>query len=109
MSENEVKGTKKAFKPKKKLFKNFYIVVGSVFILWMVFFFFYSYFAMRKQKARIHELEDQKKYYNKDISKMKRIKTEIDSSRKTFEKYAREDAFYKKPSEEIFIDSSDVK
>jgi cell division protein DivIC len=89
-------------KPWFKFLSNKYVWVLLFFCAWMLFLDNYSYFDHRILNKEIEELEDNKKYYEDEISRDKQdIKQLKDSN--YVEKYAREKYYMKKDSEDIYI------
>jgi cell division protein FtsB len=81
---------------------NKYIWVLLFFSTWMVFLDNYSYFDHRILDKQIQELEDNKTYYQEEISKDKEnIKLLKDPNH--IEKYAREKYYMKKDNEDIYL------
>jgi cell division protein FtsB len=68
----------------------------------MLFFDNYSYFEHRFLNNQINELNDNKKYYQSEITKDS-IKIKHLKNDNMIEKYAREKYFMKKDSEDIYI------
>ena len=81
---------------------NKYIWVLLFFSTWMVFLDNYSYFDHRILDKQIQELEDNKTYYQEEISKdIENIKRLKDPNH--IEKYAREKYYMKKDNEDIYL------
>lgn len=81
---------------------NKYYVILLVFIIWMLFLDNYSYLEHRVLNKQIDELENNKQYYQSEISKDS-IKIKHLKNDNMIEKYAREKYFMKKDSEDIYI------
>jgi len=93
---------KPALIPIFAIFLNKYILIVLLFVVWMLFLDTNSWFIHRELDQEIKELNDNKKYYIKEIIKdQKDIKSLKDSSE--LEKFAREEYFMKKDDEEIYI------
>lgn len=88
----------KFFKP----FKNIYILVLVVFAIWMFFFDANSWLIHHELNNDIEDLNNQKDYYKKEIKKDKKAIQKL-STKEGLEKFAREEYFMKRDSEEIFI------
>ena len=89
-------------KPWYAFITNKYVLILLFFIAWMLFLDNYSYLDHRNLNKQINELEDNKKYYQDEITKDKsNIKLLKDPDQ--IEKYAREKYFMKKDSEDIYI------
>ncbi|MFG6686457.1 septum formation initiator family protein [Mariniflexile sp. HNIBRBA6329] len=88
----------KIFKP----FKNIFILILAVFIVWMLFFDANSWLIHHELNTDIDALESEKEYYKKEIEKdNKAIKTL--STEEGLEKFAREEYYMKRDNEEIYI------
>lgn len=83
-------------------FKNIFVIVIIVFTIWMLFFDSNSLLIHNELNNEIEALEDEKKYYSKEISKdnkaIKKLKKE-----EGLEKFAREEYYMKRENEEIYI------
>lgn len=95
-----------------KFFTNTYILVLTIFAIWMLFFDTNSFLIHRELQQEINKLEEQKEYLRKEIEKDKKQLNELKDP-KALEKYAREKYYMKKENEEVFLieyeDSTKVK
>ncbi len=104
----------KELKEKKwfKIFTNTYILVLTIFVIWMAFFDTNSLLIHMELQQEINKLEQQKDFLQKEIEKDKKILNELKDP-KALEKYAREKYYMKKQDEEVFLieyeDSTKVK
>ena len=85
-----------------KLIKSTYGVIIILFIIWMIFFDSNSFIIHNELNNDINELDNQKSYYEKEITK-DNIELQLIQSDSGLEKYAREKLFMKKDNEEIFM------
>lgn len=85
-----------------KPFKNLYILIFAVFVVWMLFFDANSWLIHRELNADMDDLEDEKEYYQKEINKDKRAIKEL-STEEGVEKIAREKYYMKRENEDIYI------
>jgi len=85
-----------------KLIKSTYGVIIILFIIWMIFFDSNSFIIHNDLNNDINELDNQKSYYEKEITK-DNIELQLIQSDSGLEKYAREKLFMKKDNEEIFM------
>ena len=85
-----------------KFVKSTYVIIIILFIFWMIFFDSNSLIIHNELNNDINELNEQKSYYEKEISK-DNIELEMIQTDSGLEKYAREKLFMKKDNEEIFI------
>ncbi|WOD42732.1 FtsB family cell division protein [Hwangdonia lutea] len=92
------------FKKNKYLkpFKNWFILIFVVFAVWMLFFDANSWLIHHELNSEIEALENEKKYYKREIEKDKKAIKKL-STEEGMEKFARETYYMKKDNEEIFI------
>lgn len=84
-------------------FKNIYIIISAIFIVWMLFLDANSWFSTHRElDKQIELLEEQKANLQRAIKK-DRIKIKMLSNIDELEKFARERYFMKKENEEIYI------
>ncbi len=94
--------SQKKYKRFIKPFKNIFFLVLIVFSIWMLFFDSNSWFIHNELNNDIEDLEEEKKYYSKEIEKdNKEIKKLSDEE--GIEKYGREKYYMKKDNEEIYL------
>ncbi len=94
----------KEVKEKKwfKIFTNTYILVLTIFVIWMAFFDTNSLLIHRELQQEINKLEQQKDFLQKEIEKDKKQLNELNDP-KALEKFAREKYYMKKKNEEVFL------
>jgi cell division protein DivIC len=85
-----------------KPFKNIYLLVLIVFVVWMLFFYAHSWLFHHELNSDIEELEYQKDHYRNEISKDDKAIKEL-STEDGIERTARETYYMKKPNEDIYI------
>lgn len=81
---------------------NMYVLVLTVFTIWMIFFDTNSLFIHNELKGQIEDLEKQKEYLKNEITKDKKIIEKLKNPEE-LEKFAREHFFLKKKNEEIYL------
>jgi len=81
---------------------NTYILVLTVFAIWMMFFDTNSLFIHLELKKEIKKLEKQKEFLNEEIKNDKIIIKKL-TNKEEIEKFAREEYFLKKKNEEIYL------
>ncbi|MCH2023917.1 MAG: hypothetical protein MK207_15685 [Saprospiraceae bacterium] len=86
-----------------KPMRNKFIVVTSVFVLWMVFFDRNSFFDQYRLQSTLDELENKKEYYQQEILRDEESSKDLYKSDKSREKFVRENYYMKKSNEEVFI------
>ncbi len=90
---------------KKKWFaliSNMYILVLTVFVIWMVFFDTNSLLIHLELRKEIRKLEKQQEFLKQEISRDKKIIEKL-SDPEELEKFAREEYYLKKKNEEIYL------
>ena len=85
-----------------KKFKSPFVVLGFLFVLWMLFFDSNSYLNHRRLSITTEQLEKDQMHYREEIRKDSIALKEL-SSPEGLEKYAREKYHMKKENEEIFL------
>ncbi len=83
-------------------FKNIYLIILLIFVIWMFFFDAHSWLFHHELNANKDELEYQKRHYKNEIAKDKKAIKEL-STDEGIERTARENYYMKKPNEDIFI------
>lgn len=85
-----------------KPFKNLYILIFVVFVVWMLFFDANSWLIHRELNADMDDLQNEKEYYQKEIEKDNKAIKDL-STEEGIEKIAREKYYMKKDNEDIYI------
>ena len=89
----------------KILFKKLrspFVLIGLLFVLWMLFFDSNSYLNHKRLSYTIDQLEKDQRHYKEEIRKDSIALDEL-SGPEGLEKYAREKYHMKKENEEIFL------
>ncbi len=90
---------------KKKWFTligNIYVLVLTVFLIWMVFFDTNSLLIHLELRKEIKKLEKQQEFLKEEIAKDKKIINRL-SNPEELEKFAREQYYLKRKNEEIYL------
>ncbi len=88
----------KYFKP----FKNVFILILILFMVWMLFFDANSWLIHHELNTDIEALENEKEYYKREIEKDNKAIKKL-STEEGLEKFAREEYYMKRDNEEIYI------
>ncbi|MBL6874560.1 MAG: septum formation initiator family protein [Flavobacteriales bacterium] len=83
--------------------KNKYVIIISLFIIWIVFFDNYNLIRQSKIKKEIKQLEENKNFYSKEIKKDSTEYHELLNSDEKKEKFAREKFLMRKENEDVYI------
>ncbi|MEM8763680.1 MAG: septum formation initiator family protein [Bacteroidota bacterium] len=94
----------KEFKEKNwfRILSSTYVLVTTLFVIWMVFFDTNSRMIHWELRKEIKKLEQQKEFLETEIEKDREILEKL-SKPEELEKYARENYYMKKDNEEIFL------
>ena len=87
----------------KRILLNKFFIVFALFLIWLGFFDKNNLLYQRKLNKQIAGMENRKAYYEKEIQKLIEQQKELNSEKKSLEKYARERFLMKRPGETIFI------
>tara|TARA_Y100000816_G_scaffold262133_1_gene219610 strand:- start:381 stop:692 length:312 start_codon:yes stop_codon:yes gene_type:complete len=85
-----------------KLFSNIYILITTIFFIWILFLDSNSVVVNIKLKSQINDLENKINQLQKEIEIDKKLIATL-KNLDSLEKYGREKHFMKKQNEEIFI------
>ena len=84
-------------------FKNFYLMTGFCFLIWMMFLDSNDLISRFKMTTKVRSLENEKEFYIEKISEVEKDRQELMTNKELLEKFAREKYLMKKESEDIFI------
>lgn len=85
------------------ILKNKYFIVTVAFLVWLVFFDQNNIVSQMKLTRKLRQLQQQKRYYEREIEKNEKAALELMSDTQHLEKYAREKYLMKRDSEDVFI------
>jgi cell division protein FtsB len=91
------------FKRLPPAFRNFYIVTGLCFLVWMLFLDSNDLISRFKLGAKLRNLDREKAYYQEKIADVEKDRHELMTDTELLEKFAREKYLMKKETEDIFI------
>ncbi|WP_094745944.1 septum formation initiator family protein [Vaginella massiliensis] len=89
-------------------FFNKYLIVGSIFIIWMIFFDQNSFLIHQQLDKEIKSLENDEDYYRKHLEAETEKLNNLKNNPSELERIAREKHFLKKSNEDIFIIQQEV-
>jgi cell division protein FtsB len=102
-------GRKKSFFPIlipdkwKPYIYNRYFLTFLGFAVWMTFFDRNDFILQHTYRKKLHALQKETEYFNKEIEKNKNSITELFTNSKNLERYARERYFMKRDNEDVFV------
>ena len=85
-----------------KFFSNIYILITTIFLIWIIFIDSNSLAVNMKLKSQINELENKNKHLQNEINQDQKLISNL-KNLDSLEKYGREKHFMKKQNEEIYI------
>ena len=83
--------------------KNRFVLVGLVFLVWMVFFDHNNLLLHLQYRNELNDLSKSKKYYQEQIDKTKKEVELMQSNPKWMEKVAREQYLMKRDNEDVYL------
>ncbi len=84
------------------LISNIYVLVLTVFLVWMVFFDTNSLLIHLELRKEIRKLEKQQEFLKQEIERDKKVIQKLSDPRE-LEKFGREQYYLKKKNEEIYL------
>jgi len=93
----------KVGKKTKSLLLNKYLIVFSIFTVFVTFFDEHSLIHRWQSYRRISLMEEELNFYKDEIKATKQKKNELQSNNENLEKFAREQYNMKNENEDIFI------
>jgi len=85
------------------VFRNFYVVTGLCFVIWLTFLDSNDLISRFSLSAKLHSLESEKEYYEKKIEEVEQDRKELMTNKELLEKFAREKYLMKKETEDVFV------
>ena len=84
-------------------FRNKYLLTASCFVVWMLFFDRNDLFTTLERNKELRQIEEGKRYYQKEIAENSKIAYDLKSNPAAIEKYAREKYLMKRDNEDLFL------
>ena len=91
------------FKKLPPIFRNFYVMTGLCFLVWMTFLDSNDLISRFSLSSKLNSLEDEKEYYQVKITEVEKDRKELMTNRELLEKFAREKYLMRKKTEDVFI------
>lgn len=88
-------------------FRNFYVVTGLLFFIWLLLLDSNDLISRFKMTAKVNSLENEKEFYLEKITEVEKDRKELLTNKELLEKFAREKYLMKKETEDIFIIQED--
>jgi len=87
----------------QRLLKNKYAWSLMAFAIWLTFIDQNNLITQIQYRMELVKLEDEQRFYQQEIKKVREDLNELESNPKSLEKFAREKYFMKKENEELFV------
>ena len=94
---------KKHYQKIPSIFKNKYILVAFIMLIWMGFFDSHNWIKQNRLKQEIKSLQEKQIFYETEIYQDSMALHDLNTNPKTQEKFAREKYFMKKENEDIIV------
>ena len=85
------------------ILKNKYLLAGTFFLVWMLFFNEKDLVSEFKRKEKFKELQESERRLTEVIKQTRQELSQLKTNAQTIEKYAREKYLMKKDNEDLFI------
>ena len=86
-----------------KPLKNFYVLFGTFFLVWMLFIDSNDLLSQYRLTTKLNSLKAQKEYYKEKKEEVNVAREELTTNKELLEKFARENYLMKKPTEDIYV------
>lgn len=86
-----------------KFFKNYYFLLGTFFLVWMLFVDSNGFISQIQITKKLNGLKAQKSYYIEKKEQVLKDREELFTNKALLEKFARENYLMKKPSEDLYV------
>ena len=93
----------KKFKGILKYLKNFYIVVGVLALVWMLFFDQYNLLDRIQTQMQIQGLKEDLAFYKTEKERLENKRSVLEDDPEELERYARERYRMRKANEDVFL------
>ena len=88
--------------------KNFYLIIGVLFVIWVLAFDQNDIITHFKLGSKLDKLNEQKEFYLKKIKKVEKEREELKNNDQLLEKFAREKYLMKKDNEDLYVIERDT-
>lgn len=86
-----------------QILKSKYLIAGSMFLVWMLFFDRNDLASQLDYRADVNKLIAEKEFYITEIAQVQKDLTELTTDQQKLEKFAREKYLMKKDNEDVFV------
>jgi cell division protein FtsB len=85
------------------LFKNKYFLLGTAFVVWLIFFDKNDLLSQYQYRQQVTKLRQERDFYKKETTDVNKQLNELSTDNNALEKFAREKYLMKKANEDIFV------
>ena len=105
VSPTNTGASREPFKGMRRLYilKNKYLLTGTFFLVWMLFFNEKDLVSEFNRKEKLKELQESERHLSEVIKQTRQELSQLKTNAQTIEKYAREKYLMKKDNEDLFI------
>jgi hypothetical protein len=86
-----------------RYFRNFYVLTGTIALVWMLFFDKYNLFSQYKQNRKVSALETQLNFCRTEKQRISGLGVLEDNNLPEIERFVREEYWMKRDDEDLFI------
>lgn len=86
-----------------KFLKNFYVLFGVFFFVWMLLIDSNDFVSQIRLANKLNSLRSQKEFYELKKVQVVQDREELTTNKELLEKFARENYLMKKPTEDIYV------
>ncbi len=86
-----------------KILKNRYVLILTIFVVWLAFFDQDNLFRQFKLARELDEAREKQEYYSSEYKKDSTLNEQLENDPEVMEKMAREKYLMKKDDEKIFL------
>lgn len=86
-----------------KLLKNYYVLFGLFFVVWMLFVDSNDVVSQIRMTNKLNDLKAQKEFYLEKKVEVLKDREELSTNTELLEKFARENYMMKKKSEDLYM------
>lgn len=92
-----------------RIFLNKYLITGTVFLVWMLFFNDIDLIYIYKANRELDAMKTKAEWLKEENVKAQEALLDLTTNHYTLEKFARERYYMKRPNEELFIIREEIK
>lgn len=83
--------------------RNYYVLVGGIALVWILFFDRYNFMDRLKTQLRIKQLREDLVFFRAERDRIEETRNMMESDITEIERFARERYMMKRPNEDLFL------